>query len=82
MKRILAVAIVLAVATPVLAQTQSQTSSQPQTKTSEGDATMTESQKGGPASKEPLPNAGGQQSVSKPSTTNAQAAPPAPPTPR
>ena len=77
MKRLLVASIVLAMAVPAFAQTRMQ----PQTKTNDGDSTMTETQKGGPASKESKPNAGGQQSVTKPSTPNAAAAP-APATPR
>jgi hypothetical protein len=77
MKRLLVASVVLAMTVPAFAQTRSQ----PQTKTNDGDSTMTETQKGGPASKESKPNAGGQQSVSKPGTTNAGAAP-TPATPR
>ena len=36
-----------------------------QTKTTDPDSTMTESQKGGPASRESKPNAGGQETVTK-----------------
>lgn len=67
MKRLLVASIVLAIAAPVFAQTRTQ----PQTRTTDPDATITESQKGGPAAKESMPNAGGQQSVVKPSTLNA-----------
>ena len=53
-----------------------------QTKTTDPDSTMTESQKGGPASRETKPNAGGQETVTKgagptgatPSTGNASGA--------
>ena len=44
---------------------------QSQTRTSDPDSTMTETQKGGPASKESKPNSGGQQTVVKPATPNA-----------
>ena len=75
MKRLLA-SIVVAMAAPAFAQTRTQ----PQTRTTDPDLTMTESQKGGPASKKSAPGAGGQQTVTKPATPNAAAAPtPAPP---
>jgi hypothetical protein len=70
MKRLLAASIVLAILAPAFAQSQTRTT-QPQTRTNEGDATITETQKGGPASKESTPNAGGQQTVVKPATPNA-----------
>ena len=76
MKRLLITSIVIAMAAPAFAQTRAQ----PQTRTTDPDATITESQKGGPASKESAPGAGGQQSVTKPATPNAAATPtPAPP---
>ena len=76
MKRLLIASIVLAMSAPALAQTRTQS----QTRTTDPDATITESQKGGPASKESVPGAGGQQSVTKPATPNAAATPtPAPP---
>jgi hypothetical protein len=76
MKRLLIASIVIAMAAPTFAQTRTQ----PQTRTTDPDATITESQKGGPASKESAPGAGGQQTVTKPATPNAAAAPtPAPP---
>lgn len=79
MKRLLIASIVLAMAAPALAQSQTRTT-QPQTRTSDPDSTITESQKGGPASKESTPGAGGQQNVTKPATPNAGATPtPAPP---
>jgi hypothetical protein len=77
MKRLVIASIVLAMAAPAFAQSQTRT--QPQTRTTDPDATITESQKGGPASKESKPNAGGQQSVTKPATPNAGARTPAPP---
>ena len=77
MKRLLIVSIVLAMAAPAFAQS---TRTQPQTRTTDPDSTITESQKGGPASKESAPGAGGQQTVTKPATPNAGATPtPAPP---
>ncbi len=77
MKRLLIASIVLAMAAPAFAQS---TRTQPQTRTTDPDATITESQKGGPAAKESTPNAGGQQSVTKPATPNAGAVrTPAPP---
>jgi uncharacterized protein YdeI (BOF family) len=77
MKRLLIASIVLAVAAPALAQS---TRTQPKTQTSDPDSTITESQKGGPASKESVPGAGGQQTVTKPATPNAGATrTPAPP---
>ena len=77
MKRLLIASIVLATATPALAQS---TRTQPQTRTTDPDSTMTESQKGGPASKESAPGVGGQQTVTKPATPNAATTPtPAPP---
>ena len=76
MKRLLIASIVIAMAAPAFAQTRTQ----PQTRTTDPDATITESQKGGPAAKESMPNAGGQQSVTKPVTPNAGATrTPAPP---
>jgi hypothetical protein len=69
MKHLLIAAIVLAMAAPAFAQTQTRS----QTRTNDGDSTMTETQKGGPASKESMLNAGGQQSVVKTGTTNARA---------
>jgi len=63
MKRLLVALIVLAIAAPAFAQSQ--------TRTSDPDSTMTETQKGGPASKESKPNSGGQQTVVKPATPNA-----------
>jgi hypothetical protein len=65
--KLLVASIVLAIATPAFAQTRTQ----PQTRTSDPDATITESQKGGPASKESMPNRSGQQTVVKPATPNA-----------
>jgi hypothetical protein len=72
MKRLLVASIVLALAAPAFAQSQ--------TRTNSPEGTMTETQKGGPASKESKPNAGGQQNVVKPGTPNAGAVgtPPAP----
>ena len=76
MKRLLVASIVLAMAAPAFAQTRTQ----PQTRTTDPDATITEFQKGGPASKESVPGAGGQQTVTKPATPNAAGSPaPAPP---
>jgi len=70
MKRLLIASVVVALAAPAFAQTR----------TADPDATITESQKGGPSSKESVPGAGGQQSVTKPATPNAAASPtPAPP---
>jgi len=63
MKRLLVALIVLAIAAPAFAQSQ--------TRTSDPDSTMTETQKGGPASKESKPNSAGQQTVVKPATKNA-----------
>jgi hypothetical protein len=60
MKRLLVASIVLAMAVPAFAQS---TRTQPQTKTTDPDSTMTEMQKGGPASKESKPNAAGEQKV-------------------
>jgi hypothetical protein len=78
MKPLLVASIVLAMAAPAFAQSQMRTQSQ--TRTTDPDSTMTETQKGGPAAKESKPNAGGQQTVVKPSTPNARAVPtPAPP---
>jgi hypothetical protein len=51
MKSLLVASIVLAMAGSALAQTRTQ----PQTRTSDPDSTMTEMQKGGPASKESTP---------------------------
>jgi hypothetical protein len=77
MKRLLIASIVLAMAVPAFAQS---TRTQPQTKTTDPDSTITETQKGGPASKESAPGAGGQQTVTKPATPNAGATrTPAPP---
>lgn len=73
MKRLLIISMVLVMAVPALAQSQTRTTTQSQTRTSDPDSTMTETQKGGPASKESKPNAGGQQNVVKPGTTNAGA---------
>jgi hypothetical protein len=79
MKRLLIASIVLAMAGSAFAQSQTRPT-QPQTRTSDPDSTMTEMQKGGPASKESKPGAGGQQTVTKPTTPNAGATPtPAPP---
>jgi hypothetical protein len=64
MKRVLIASIVLAMAAPVFAQSQTRTT-QPQTRTSDPDSTMTEMQKGGPASKESTPGATGEQGVVK-----------------
>ena len=76
MKRLLIASIVIAVAAPAFAQTRTQ----PQTRTTDPDSTITESQKGGPASKKSAPSAGGQQTVTKPDTPNAGATrTPAPP---
>jgi hypothetical protein len=79
MKRLLIASIVLAMAGPAFAQTRTQ----PQTRTTDPDSTITEMQKGVPASKESKPNAGGQQEVvkSNPGTPNAGAVP-TPPRPR
>ena len=68
MKRLLIASIAIAMAAPAFAQS---TRTQPQTRTTDPDSTITESQKGGPASKESTPNAGGQQNVVKPATPNA-----------
>ena len=77
MKRLLVASIVLAMAAPAFAQS---TRTQSQTRTTDPDSTITESQKGGPASKESAPGAGGQQTVTKPATPNAGATrAPAPP---
>ena len=77
MKRLMIASIVLAMAVPAFAQS---TRTQPQTRTTDPDATITESQKGGPASKESVPDTGGQQTVTKPATPNAGATrTPAPP---
>jgi hypothetical protein len=50
---------------------------QPQTQTSDPDSTITEMQKGGPASKESVPNKAGEQKVikSNPGTPNAAKVP-------
>ena len=69
MKRLLIASMVLAMAAPAFAQAQTRT--QPQTRTTDPDATINETQKGGPAAKESVPNSGGQQSVVKPATPNA-----------
>ena len=77
MKRLMIASIVLAMAVPAFAQS---TRTQPQTRTTDPDSTITESQKGGPASKESVPGTGGQQTVTKPTTPNAGATrTPAPP---
>jgi hypothetical protein len=77
MKRLMMASIVLAMAVPAFAQS---TRTQPQTRTTDPDSTITESQKGGPASKESVPGAGGQQTVTKPATPNVGATrTPAPP---
>ena len=77
MKRLLIASILIAMTAPALAQTPR---TQPQTRTTDPDATITESQKGGPASKESAPGAGGQQTVTKPATPNTGATrTPAPP---
>lgn len=76
MKRLLVASIVLIMAAaPAFAQSKSQT------RTSDPDSTMTETQKGGPASKESKPNSGGQQEVvkSNPGTPNARKVPNPPP---
>jgi hypothetical protein len=80
MKRVLTASIVLAMAAPVFAQSQTRTT-QPQTRTSDPDSTMTEMQKGGPASKESKPGAAGQQKVVKgnPGTPDARKVPTPPP---
>jgi hypothetical protein len=77
MKRLFVASIILAMATPTFAQSRTQ----PQTRTSDPESTMTETQKGGPASKESKPNAGGQQEVvkSNPGTPNAGRVPTPPP---
>jgi len=67
MKRLLVASIVLAMAAPAFSQTRTQS----QTRTSDPDSTITETQKGGPASIESKPGAGGQQTVVKPNTPNA-----------
>jgi hypothetical protein len=46
-----------------------------QTKTTDPDSTMTESQKGGPASRESKPNAGGQETVTKGAGSTGSMAP-------
>ena len=76
MKRLLIASIVLAMAAPAFAQSQTRPT-QPQTRTSDPDSTMTETQKGGPASKESVPGAGGEQKVMKgnPGTPNAAKVP-------
>jgi hypothetical protein len=56
MKSLLAASILIALAVPSLAQT---------TRTTSPEGTMSESQKGGPASRESKPNAGGQEAVTK-----------------
>jgi hypothetical protein len=56
MKSLLVASILIAVAAPSLAQT---------TRTTSPEGTMSESQKGGPASRESKPNAGGQEVVTK-----------------
>ena len=82
MKRLLIASIVLAMAGSAFAQSQTRPT-QPQTRTSDPDSTMTEMQKGGPASKESKPGAGGQQGVvkSNPGTPDARKVP-TPPAPR
>jgi len=76
MKRLLIASIVLAMAGSAFAQSQTRPT-QPQTRTSDPDSTITEMQKGGPASKESTPGAGGQQGVvkSNPGTPNAAKVP-------
>ena len=56
MKSLLVFSILIALAAPSLAQT---------TRTNSPEGTMTESQKGGPASRESKPSAGGQEAVTK-----------------
>jgi hypothetical protein len=78
MKSLLVASIVPAMAGSAFAQTRTQ----PQTRTSDPDSTMTEMQKGGPASKESTPGAGGEQGVvkSNPGTPDARRVPtPQPP---
>ncbi len=80
MKRLLVASIVLAMAVPAFAQS---TRTQPQTKTTDPDSTMTEMQKGGPASKESKPGASGQQRVQKSNAGTPDARKvPTPPPPR
>jgi hypothetical protein len=76
MKPLLIASMILAMAGPAFAQSQTRPM-QPQTKTTDPDSTITEMQKGGPASKESVPNAGGQQGVMKsnPGTPNAAKVP-------
>jgi carbohydrate-binding DOMON domain-containing protein len=83
MKQLFIASIVLAMAAPAYAQTQTPSPTQPQTRTTDGDSTMTETQKGGPASKESVPGAGGQQEVvkSNPGVPDATKVP-NPPAPR
>jgi hypothetical protein len=56
MKSLLVFSVLIALAAPSLAQT---------TRTTSPEGTMTESQKGGPASRESKPSAGGQEAVTK-----------------
>ena len=56
MKSLLVVSILVAMTASTLAQT---------TRTTSPEGTMSESQKGGPASRESKPNAGGQETVTK-----------------
>jgi hypothetical protein len=56
MRSLVIASILVAMTVPALAQS---------TRTTDPDSTMTETQKGGPASKESKPNAGGQQNVTK-----------------
>ena len=55
MRSLVVASILVAMTVPTLAQT----------KTTDPESTMTESQKGGPASRESKPNAGGQETVTK-----------------
>jgi hypothetical protein len=82
MKCLLIASIVFAMAGPAFAQSRTPTT-QPQTSTNDGDATITETQKGGPASKESVPGAGGQQKVMKSNSGTPDARKvPTPPAPR
>jgi len=76
MKRLLIASIVLTMAGSAFAQSQTRPT-QPQTRTSDPDSTITEMQKGGPASKESKPGAAGQQEVvkSNPGTPDARKVP-------
>jgi hypothetical protein len=79
MKRLLVASIMLAMAAPAFSQTRTQS----QTRTSDPDSTMTEMQKGGPASKESKPGAAGQQKVVKGNSGTPDARKvPTPPPPR